>query len=168
MSTTASKMQEPHDVKCQTSTRSLCRVKFVQQGKILNWHKHLVMWFNSEEISIGNTQVRCKWTWTFSPSIRPVPWLLTCPGATPGPGVCGHREKSSCHAPQGLPCGGRAELLTHTQPTRGLYLPARKDCRRKSQEDPLGCREGNLFRVTIYGNVTFPSKLSQDCCPRQI
>lgn len=36
MSTTASKMQEPHDVKCQTSTDPLCRVKFVQKGKILN------------------------------------------------------------------------------------------------------------------------------------
>lgn len=32
-------------------------------------------------------------------------------------------DKSSCHASHGLPCRGRAELLTHTQPMHSLSLP---------------------------------------------
>lgn len=35
-STTASKTQEPRDVRCQTSTDPLCRVEFVPKGKTLN------------------------------------------------------------------------------------------------------------------------------------
>lgn len=56
----------------------------------------------------------------------------------------------------------RAELLTCTQPP-----PAPEErCQQKSQEDSLGCREGNLFRVITYGNaLTFPPNYPNTVVP---
>lgn len=56
----------------------------------------------------------------------------------------------------------RAGLPTCTQP------PAAQEerCQLKSQEDSLGCREDNLFRVITYGNTfTFPPNYPNTVVP---
>lgn len=131
MSTAAAKMQEPRDVKCQTCTDSLCRVKFVQKGKILKWQRHLVTGFNSKEVLIANTQVWYKWMWTYRPSIWPVPWLLTCPDTAPGQG-------STATGRNPPPGTSRAALQRESRAPSPHCLPERKgweQCR--SQDDDL-------------------------------
>lgn len=155
MSTAAAKMQEPRDVKCQTCTDSLCRVKFVQKGKILKWQRHLVTGFNSKEVLIANTQVWYKWMWTYRPSIWPVPWLLTCPDTAPGPGQHGHREKSSSRHLKGCTAEGEQSSLPP--------LPAREE-RLGAVQEPR--RPPQSFHVMEM--LTFPPRSSHCCCPRYI
>lgn len=108
------------------------------------------MWFNSKEMLTGNTQVQYKWMWTLDPGSS---LAANLPRHNSRPGECG------CNPPA---TPSRAELLTCTQPP-----PAQEErCQQKSQEDSLGCREGNLFRVITYGNtLTFPPNYPNTTVP---